>query len=258
MPHEGQHPSLSGMKFAFFAFIAFAMLPGPVLAQDVSPAARPAADPIPVTRWDHRDESDKWSLATLQALKSHGSDLVDEIPGDMANWCPGYANAPPEARRSFWVGFLSALAKFESTHKPRAVGGGGKWFGLLQIAPATARGYGCRAGTGEALKVGAENLSCAVRIMAETVSRDGVIHAREPNWRGVAADWAPLRSPQKREEMRNWLRGQDYCQIHVSPRPVWRPSPETLVMGPIRSAIRALPRPETTERAERFSDTRPF
>ena len=103
------------------------------------------------------------------------------------------------------------------------MGGGGKWFGLLQISPSTARDYGCRAGTGEALKDGAGNLSCAIRIMATTVERDGVIHAREPRWSGVSADWGPMRSALKRQEMRNWLRQQDYCQLHQSPLPKARP-----------------------------------
>ncbi|SHJ37562.1 Transglycosylase SLT domain-containing protein [Palleronia salina] len=214
----------------------------PARAETVRPLARPTFDPIPVTRWDHRDEAGRWSRAALQALRNHGEPLVEMEPEDMARWCPGYAGAPPDARRAFWVGFLSALAHYESTHKPRAVGGGGKWFGLLQIAPATARGYECRAGSGEALKDGPANLSCAIRIMAETVPRDGVIHAREPRWSGVSADWGPMRSSTKRAAMRNWLRGQDYCQLHVSMRPRLRPKPDSHIMGPIRPALRPAPR----------------
>jgi hypothetical protein len=37
---------------------------------------------------------------------------------------------------------------------------------LLQIYPDTARRYGCRARTAEALNNPVENLSCAARIMA--------------------------------------------------------------------------------------------
>lgn len=94
-----------------------------------------------------------------------------------------------------------------------------------------------------ALKSGPANLSCAIRIMARTVTRDGVIHARTPRWSGVSADWGPMRSPAKRQEMANWLRGQDYCQMQVSPRPVPRPTPEGLVMGPRRAPIRPEHRP---------------
>ena len=86
------------------------------------------------------------------------------------------------------------------------------------------RGYGCRAGTGEALKSGPANLSCAARIMAVTVQRDGVIHARQPRWSGVSADWGPMRSPSKRADMANWLKKQSYCKSLKSLRPSARPS----------------------------------
>ncbi|MEX0311682.1 MAG: lytic transglycosylase, partial [Tateyamaria sp.] len=106
------------------------------------------------------------------------------------------------------------------------VGGGGKWYGLLQILPATARGYGCAAGTGAALKNGAANLSCAVRIMAVTVPRDGVIYGR--GGKGVAADWGPMRSAAKRADMAGWLRKQRYCAPLDSVRPVSRPALDTV------------------------------
>lgn len=211
-------------------------------AEHVRPKARPAADPIPVTRWDHRSESDRWSRAALKALRSHGERLVRHTPRDIGAWCPGYARAGEVERRAFWVGFLSALAKYESTWKPRAVGGGNQWFGLLQIYPPTARTHGCRARSGQDLTDGGDNLSCAIRIMSRTVPRDGVIHARVPRWSGVAADWAPLRSREKRAEMANWLKAQDYCQISVSPRPQARPSDDALVMGPDRSPMRPVSR----------------
>jgi len=146
------------------------------------------------------------------------------VPRDISAWCPAYSAAADADRRAFWVGFLSALAKHESTYKPAAVGGGGKWFGLVQISPATARGYDCNAGSGEALKNGAANLSCAVRIMAVTVPRDGVIYGRDGGWQGVSADWGPLRSSSKRADMATWLRKQPYCQFKSSTRPRVRPA----------------------------------
>jgi hypothetical protein len=130
-------------------------------------------------------------------------------PGDIEAWCPAYPEASQTQRRAFWAGLISTLAKHESTWNPRAVGGGGLWFGLVQIAPATARGYGCEARSGEALKDGTKNLSCAIRIMARTVPRDGVVSA---GMRGVAADWGPFHSARKREDMRSWVREQPYCR----------------------------------------------
>ena len=160
-------------------------------------------------RWDHLPHSDGWTEMAFAALDGHGAALTDVTPADIESWCPAYVTADEEQRKAFWAGLISTLAKHESTWNPRAVGGGGKWFGLVQIAPATARGYGCQARTGEALKDGPANLSCAIRIMASTVSRDQVVSA---GMRGVAADWGPFHSSRKREDMRAWVSAQPYCQ----------------------------------------------
>ncbi len=160
---------------------------------------------LPVARWDFRPESEDWTEATLLALQTHGAALPNLVPADYAEWCPGYASQTPENRAAFWTGLMSALAKHESTWNPAAVGGGGAWYGLVQIAPGTARGYGCDARTGAALKDGAANLRCAVRIAAAQVSRRGSID------RGMR-DWGPFHSSSKRAEMSAWTRAQPYCQ----------------------------------------------
>ena len=176
---------------------------------------------LPRTRWEHLERSSLWTRATLAALKDHGAPLVQTVPRDIETWCPAYTEADEAGRRAFWVGLLSTLAKFESTHNSRAVGGGGKWFGLVQISPGTARGYKCHARSGEALKNGAANLSCAVRIMARTVPRDGVV---SQGMRGVAADWGPFHSRKKRTDMIAWMNAQTYCKPIESVRPIKRPS----------------------------------
>lgn len=187
----------------------------------VRPPAR--SGHMPRTRWQHMQGHALWTRAALSALKDHGSPLVEMVPRDIAQWCPAYPDNTAAQRRAFWVGYMSALAKHESTYKPWAVGGGGKWYGLLQILPATARGYKCNVGTGEALKNGAANLSCATRIMAHTVRRDGVIHAYDGKWRGVSADWGPMRNAAKRRDMATWLKGQNYCKPRNATRPRARP-----------------------------------
>lgn len=179
---------------------------------------------LPNTRWQHMAGHALWTRAALSALKDHGKPLVDLVPRDIANWCPKYPSASEADRRAFWVGFMSALAKHESTYRPWAVGGGGKWYGLLQILPSTARGYKCNVGTGAALKNGAANLSCAVRIMASTVPRDGVIHGyRGRKGQGVTADWGPMHSAPKRRDMAGWLKRQNYCKPTNATRPRARP-----------------------------------
>ena len=190
------------------------------VAASVQPAARDAG--LPPMRWSHREKAPIWTRSALAALRAHGAALVSGVPSDIETWCPGYAAAGPQGRRAFWVGLLSALAKHESTYRAQAVGGGGRYFGLLQIAPATARGYDCRARSGEALRHGPSNLSCAIRIMAHTVSRDGVISA---GMRGVAADWGPFQSRSKRRDMQNWLRAQPYCAQLPETRPRAQPAP---------------------------------
>jgi len=166
-------------------------------------------DDLPVTRWDHRSEANQWTRATMTAiLEEHGRPLIEMVPNDIKKWCPSYEGQNEFERSAFWIGLLSAMAKHESTWNPAAVGGGGQWFGLVQISPATAQGYGCRATSGVALKDGSANLSCAIRIMAHTVPRDGVVAA---NNRGVAADWGPFHNASKRAEMAAWTSSQSYC-----------------------------------------------
>ena len=179
---------------------------------------------IPNTRWDFRDESDSWTRAALSALRSHGSQMERTVPRDINAWCPAYEENPPHLRRAFWVGMMSALAKHESTYRPTAVGGPNLWYGLLQIYPDTARRYGCRARTGQALLDPEDNLSCAVRIMNVTVPRDTAIAMRDTRWRGVAADWGPMTNRAKIAEMSNWTRRQEYCVSRQSIRPQARPS----------------------------------
>ncbi len=163
----------------------------------------------PPMRWDFRPEGAEWTEASLAMLDGDAAVLTQVVPRDIRNWCPAYPEADTDQRAVFWTGLLSALAKHESTWNPEAVGGGGRWFGLVQIAPATARGYGCAARSGSALLNGSANLQCALRIWSTTVLRDGVVSA---GGGGVAADWGPMVMSRKREEMRAWISQQSYCQ----------------------------------------------
>ncbi|MBP1804585.1 transglycosylase SLT domain-containing protein [Rubellimicrobium aerolatum] len=170
---------------------------------------------LPAMAWDSQGaHTDAWTEATIDALKTQGVALLSEVPGDIGTWCPGYAQADTSQRAAFWAGLLSALARFESTWNPQAVGGGGKWFGLVQIAPGTARSHGCDADSGQELTDGAANLQCAVKIAARTVTRDGVVAA---GGGGFAADWGPFASASKREQMADWVSSQSYCRPTVSP-----------------------------------------
>ncbi len=161
---------------------------------------------LPAMRWDHRPEAASWTTSTLLAVAAQDDKLASRVPGDIAAWCPGYPKASLQDRRAFWVGLLSAVAKYESSWNPRASGGGGRYVGLMQISPGTASHYGCGGG----LKDGSANLSCAVRIVATQVGRDGVVAGRGN--RGIGRDWGPFKSASKRGEMAAWTAKQSYCQ----------------------------------------------
>jgi hypothetical protein len=164
----------------------------------------------PPMQWDHHPEGEDWTESTLTALSTKDQLLSERVPADIETWCPGYQEASVEERRAFWAGLLSAVAKYESTWNERASGGGGRWIGLMQIDPRTARNYGCEATSVGELKDGEQNLECAVEIMSTQVAKDGLV-AGGGN-RGIGRDWAPLRSNEKRSAMAAWTRQQPYCQ----------------------------------------------
>lgn len=176
-------------------------------------ACQPVSQPGPaaevVTRWDHRAEASAWNDAAMAALQSHGAAMLDLTPRDAAEFCPAYGAASAEGRAAFWVAFMSGLARYESGHRPEAAGGGGRYQGLLQISPATARYHGCDLSSARGLYDGATNLACAVRIAARAVVRDGVVASGRG---GMAADWPPLRDAAKRSEIAAFTRAVPACQ----------------------------------------------
>jgi hypothetical protein len=190
------------------------------------PVTRPRArtEALPRMAWGRKAGTALWTRAALSALQGHASALANTVPRDIADWCPAYPQADAAQRRAFWAGFASALARYESGHRANAVGGGGLYHGLLQILPATAQGYGCAAQSGPDLQDGSANLSCGLRIMARTVARDGVIAQQSDRWRGVAADWGPIRDAAKRDQMQGWLSQQSYCRPLSTVRPQARPA----------------------------------
>lgn len=201
------------------------ILLAPTAGAGASERPKPRPAEAPRMSWERQPNATLWTKAALSAMRAHGRPLTKTVPGDVAEWCPAYPDASDKERAQFWVGLLSVLSRHESTWRQTAVGGGGKWYGLMQILPATARGYGCRAQTGADLQSATENLSCAIRIMAVTVPRDGVIARRASRWRGVAADWGPMTSAAKRKEMARYTRRQSYCRLLSSVRPRPRPAP---------------------------------
>jgi hypothetical protein len=180
-------------------------------------------DNLPRARWEHRRNGHLWTRVAMSAVMSHGRALIETVPRDIAEWCPAYPGQDATGRAKFWTAFLSTLSRYESTFNPNAVGGGGLWFGLLQIYPQTADFRKCRVRSGEGLKHGPSNLNCAVRIMAITVPRDDAISIEENRWKGVAADWGPIRNDWMRRDMQRYTKRQTYCRPLADVRPRARP-----------------------------------
>ncbi|QBY02600.1 lytic transglycosylase [Rhodophyticola sp. CCM32] len=204
------------------------------LAPGLSPLPMAREDwTLPALAWDGQPDGPGWSLAVMSALRGPGAELMDVVPGDITSWCPGYEAGDRAQRAAFWAGLVSALAWHESSWRPRAVGGGGRWFGLVQIAPGTARWRNCEVRSGQALLDGPANLRCGITIMAATVTRDRVI---SEGMRGLAVDWGPFHSRRKQEEMQSWVRRQAYCRPPT--RPHIRPA------GLVPRPVTPLPRPD--------------
>jgi hypothetical protein len=202
------------------------MLRYPVIVQTgaaVRPVARDAW--LPAMRWDDRAGAADWTRTAMAAVQSAG--MTDVIPDDIATWCPAYIGNDDRHRAAFWVGVLSSLARYESGHNPGAVGGGGLYYGLLQILPSTARQYGCEARSGEALRDAELNLECAVLISAENVIRDDAVARDGDRNAGLARDWGPMTVDSRAADMAAWTREQDYCTLPTgvlsAPLPPARP-----------------------------------
>ena len=186
----------------------------PVVLPENAALIRPQhrAEALPRARWKHLRGSDVWTRTLAASLKDHGASLPQSVPTDIGAWCPAYVENGPERRRAFWIGLISALAKHESTYRPYVSGDSGLSHGILQIRTGTAKLYGCRARTRAQLLDPTENLACAIKIMSKTVARDNAV-SRKANGRrgGPGADWGPFVQRAKREDMRAYVRRQDYC-----------------------------------------------
>lgn len=217
-------------RFLTHLLVCLGLAAGPLGAENTPvPAAQSEPPPqrdtaLPRTRWELQGDGNLWTRVVMSAVRSHGQALIRTVPKDIADWCPAYAGASPDDRAAFWAGLISTLARYESTWKANAVGGDGRWFGLMQIYPPTAEFRNCRVTSGPALLHGPSNLNCAVRIMATTVPRDTAISVKDSRWRGVAADWGPIRTDWMRRDMQRYTRGQTYCRLLSEVRPKPRPA----------------------------------
>lgn len=165
---------------------------------------------LPAMPWDARPEAATWTAAGLMAVRSRDTDLAGQVPADADALCPGYASGSMADRRAFWVAMVALTADKESRFNPGIVASG-RYVGLMQISPRTARAAGCGVTSVEDLKDGENNLFCAVQILAGHVARDGVAVGPKGN-QGLGRDWTPWRAAEMRAQAADWLTDQAYCR----------------------------------------------
>ena len=159
-------------------------------------------------QWEGREGADAWTEATVLALESDGVALMSQMPADIMTYCPGYAAASHEDRKAFWLGLLSATARFQSGWNPLASTGNGRFKGLMAISDQAVKAYDC---AGDMMD-GSANMQCAVKILADTVVRDGAIAGDgQKGWLGAAKSWLPFQKDNHREEIASFTRKQRYC-----------------------------------------------
>jgi hypothetical protein len=181
-----------------------------------------AQAPVVTARWDDKHDGRNWTELTWASLQDHGNDLIDTMPADILSYCPGYLKADRNRRAAFWVGLISALAKWESDYKPgtsftepNIVDQAGRRVvsrGLLQISMESANSYACAIVNEQDLHNPNVNLSCAVRIMNRLVARDGQIASTTAPWHGAAAYWSPFRRSKHKADLQAWTSQQAYCR----------------------------------------------
>ncbi|MES2962573.1 MAG: hypothetical protein V4760_01700 [Bdellovibrionota bacterium] len=171
--------------------------------------------------WDGRaPDAAKFTELTEKALDTWGGQILEIIPRDIETFCPKYAALGREARKGFWLMLISAMAKFESGFRTvvffkedfsNSKGEPVVSRGLLQISSESANGFGCGIEREVDLHDPAVNLACAVRILNRTVTRDGVITARDDRWHGGARYWSVLRMPRTLNPIQKTTRSIASC-----------------------------------------------
>lgn len=180
-----------------------------------STPAEPAPSVIEAD-WNERPQGVEWSTITGRAIDEVGTGLLETIPEDIAAYCPNYETLDTTGRREFWIGLISAMARFESGFDPSVsfdeyehcpgeacrrsmTTQDGRHVisrGLLQLSQESANNYsrfGCRVPIAEeeTLHNPAVNLRCTVAILNRWVTRDGLISSMQNH--GGARYWSVLR-----------------------------------------------------------------
>ena len=160
-----------------------ATLGGCVGAMRATPGFRADDGGIQATR------ASAWEEMTAAALKSDGAELISTVPSDIGAYCPGYARATADERRTFWGGVLATVWHVRQG----------------QPSPTAA---GCQAGEDEQAA-----MACTVRLVTARVAGDGAIFGDSSRgWLGLARNWLPFRRSSLRAEVAAWGASRSFCR----------------------------------------------
>lgn len=141
--------------------------------------------------WDRKSDGAEWSREVLEEVRSR-SEIFDSAK-DINDFCPSYAVASSFQKESCWLRIVSAMARYESSFRPRATyieSSGATSVGLLMMNPEHCPG----ANTLEQQQSASANIRCALARMSLLIKRDGYISG-PAEAKGAAAYWSVLRSP---------------------------------------------------------------
>lgn len=200
---------------ALVALAACETTGGPTGGGPTRPTGYPAA------AWEARPEGRAWTMTAHQSIDTLAPHLVALVPTDIDAFCPGYRATNAAGRRAFYVSLLAELSRYESNFDPSVrytesfsdnAGRRVVSRGLLQLSQESANGYGCATTNAEQLHDPHTNISCAVRILARWVERDGVIAGYSNGaWRGASRYWSPFRDRNKLVDLQAALNAQPFC-----------------------------------------------
>jgi|GEM_PF-1762762 len=166
--------------------------------------------------WDGRSYSSDYTNYLVEGIELYGKDLLDTSKDiNNSGFCPNYNNLNVSERMSFWVMFLSTVAKHESGFdtnakylEPRS---GQYSRGLLQIGYNSShlKPYSCGFETPYEMNTNPrKNLHCGVKILNHWIRKDKAIRyykADGEKWFGAARYWSVVRFEIWQQAKRNRL-----------------------------------------------------
>ena len=182
--------------------------------------------------WNGRSYSSEYTSYLVEGIELYGKDLLDTTKDiDDAGFCPNYNNLNLSERMSFWVMFVSTVAKhesgFDTSVKYLEPTSGQYSRGLLQIGYNSShlKPYSCGFESPYEMNSNPrKNLHCGVKILNHWISKDRTIRDYRPDrskkWFGASRYWSVVRfeiwNQAKRKrltEIKRNTQNLDFCSV---------------------------------------------